>query len=102
MLGRAWVALLPGLFAGTAAAQAPTTVQLSAQLEQVQAQAKNAEDNLRVVETQYVGQAEPTGEEALLRRFSEGEIQYLLGDYGTASVLFYDLVGDTTFQKNAK
>ena len=102
MLGRAWVALLPGLFAGTAAAQAPTTVQLSAQLEQVQAQAKNAEDNLRVVETQYVGQAEPTGEEALLRRFSDGEIQYLLGDWATASVLFYDLVGDKTFQKNAK
>ncbi len=102
MLRRAWVALLPVLLAGAAAAQAPTPVQLSAQLEQVAAQAKNAEDNLKVVETQYVGQAEPTGEEALLRRFSDGEIQYLLGDWATASVLFYDLVGDKTFQKNPK
>jgi TolA-binding protein len=102
-MGRgAWVALLPALLAGEASAQVRTTAQLAAQVEQVQAQAKNAEDNLEVVETQYVGKAEPTGEEALLRRFSEGEIQYLLGDYATASVLFYDLVGDKTFQKNAK
>jgi TolA-binding protein len=97
-----WVALLPVLLSGLASAQVRSTAQLAAQVEQVQAQAKNAEDNLQVVETHYVGQAEPTGEEALLRRFSEGEIQYLLGDYTTASVLFYDLVGDKTFQKNAK
>jgi len=100
-----WVALLPALLPGlalAAAADVRTTAQLSAQLDQVAAQAKNAEDNLQVVETHYVGQAEPTGEEALLRRFSEGEIQYLLGDYTTASVLFYDLVGDKTFQKNPK
>jgi TolA-binding protein len=102
-MGRpAWVALLSALLAGVASAQVRTTAQLAAQVEQVQAQAKNAEDNLQVVETHYVGQAEPTGEEALLRRFSDGEIQYLLGDYTTASVLFYDLVGDKTFQKNAK
>lgn len=102
MRGPALVALLPGLFSGMAQAEVRSTVQLAAQVEQVQAQAKNAEDNLQVVETQYVGRAEPTGEEALLRRFSDGEIQYLLGDYATASVLFYDLVGDKTFQKNAK
>jgi TolA-binding protein len=102
MRGPASVALLPVLLAGVASAQARSTAQLAAQVDQVQAQAKNAEDNLQVVETHYVGQAEPTGEEALLRRFSEGEIQYLLGDYTTASVLFYDLVGDKTFQKNAK
>jgi TolA-binding protein len=105
-MGRAVrLVLLPVLLAGAAFAQAPvvrTNAQLAAQVEQVQVQAKNAEDNLQVVETQYVGQAEPTGEEALLRRFSDGEIQYLLGDYATASVLFYDLVGDKTFQKNAK
>jgi TolA-binding protein len=102
-MGRgAWVALLPALLAGEASAQVRTTAQLAAQVEQVQAQAKNAEDNLQVVETHYVGQVEPTGEEALLRRFSDGEIQYLLGDYATASVLFYDLVGDKSFQKNAK
>jgi TolA-binding protein len=105
-MGRAVrLVLLPVLLAGAASAQAPvvkTNAQLAAQVEQVQVQAKNAEDNLQVVETQYVGHAEPTGEEALLRRFSDGEIQYLLGDYATASVLFYDLVGDKTFQKNAK
>jgi TolA-binding protein len=102
-MGRpSWLALLPALLAGVAAAQGKSPVQLAAQVEQVHVQAKNAEDNLRVVETQYVGQSEPTGEEALLRRFSDGEIQYLLGDYATASVLFYDLVGDKTFQKNSK
>jgi TolA-binding protein len=100
--GPTWVALVPLLFAAAAAAQGRSTAQLAAQVEQVHTQAKNAEDNLQVVETQYVGQSEPTGEEALLRRFSDGEIQYLLGDYTTASVLFYDLVGDKTFQKNAK
>ncbi|HXX30588.1 MAG TPA: tetratricopeptide repeat protein [Myxococcaceae bacterium] len=104
MTGRApcWVALLPGLLAGVAAGQGRSIAQISAQVEQVHAQAKNAEDNLQVVETHYVGQSEPTGEEALLRRFSDGEIQYLLGDYTTASVLFYDLVGDRTFQKNSR
>ncbi len=102
MLRAGWVALLPALLAGVASAQGRSTAQLSAQLDLVQAQAKNAEENLQVVETQYVGQAEPTGEEALLRRFSDGEIQYLLGDYATASVLFYDLVGDKTFQASAK
>ena len=98
----AWLALLPALLAGMASAQGRSTAQLAAQVELVQAQAKNAEDNLQVVETQYVGQAEPSGEQALMRRFSDGEIQYLLGDYATASVLFYDLVGDKTFQKSAK
>ena len=98
----AWVALLPALLAGVASAQGRSTAQLAAQVELVQAQAKNAEDNLLVVETQYVGQAEPSGEQALMRRFSDGEIQYLLGDYPTASVLFYDLVGDKTFQQGPK
>jgi len=98
----AWVALLPALLAGMASAQGRSTAQLAAQVELVQAQAKNAEDNLLVVETQYVGQAEPSSEQALLRRFNDGEIQYLLGDYATASVLFYDLVGDKTFQKSPK
>ncbi len=98
----AWVALLPALLAGVASAQGRSTAQLAAQVELVQAQAKNAEDNLLVVETQYVGQAEPSGEQAQMRRFSDGEIQYLLGDYATASVLFYDLVGDKTFQQSPK
>ncbi len=98
----AWVALLPALLAGMASAQGRSTAQLAAQVELVQAQAKNAEDNLLVVETQYVGQAEPSMEQALMRRFSDGEIQYLLGDYATASVLFYDLVGDKTFQQSPK
>ena len=104
MRGRppAWVALLPALLAGVASAQGRSTAQLAAQVELVQAQAKNAEDNLQVVETQYVGQAEPSGEQALMRRFNDGEIQYLLGDYATAAVLFYDLLGDKTFQKSPK
>lgn len=72
--------------------------ELSAQVEQVASQLKNAEDNIRLVETQYTQRPEPTVEEAMLRRFSDGEIQYLLGDYQGAAVLFYDVISDKRFQ----
>lgn len=91
--------------AGTAAAEepkkGPSATDLATQVEQVAGQVKNAEDNLRLVETQYTERPEPTNEEALNRRFSDGEIQYLLGDFKGASVLFYDLVSDKAFQANA-
>ncbi|MGQ0506653.1 MAG: hypothetical protein ACT4TC_15175 [Myxococcaceae bacterium] len=67
-------------------------------MEQVAGQLKNAEDNLRVVETQYTERPEPSADEALLRRFSAGEIHHLLGEFAPASVLFYDLVQDNRFK----
>ncbi len=72
--------------------------ELATQVDQVASQLKNAEDNLRVVETQYTERPEPSMEEGLARRFNEAEIQYLLGDVTNASVLFYDLVADKRFK----
>ncbi|HTS81467.1 MAG TPA: tetratricopeptide repeat protein [Myxococcaceae bacterium] len=69
----------------------------AARLDQVAAQLRNASENLGVVETQYTGRADPSGEMVLERRFSDGEIQYLLQDWPTASVLFYDLLADKAF-----
>lgn len=71
-------------------------------LGQLRTQLKGAEDSLRFVETQYTQRAEPTQREAQERRFSDGEIQYLLGDYPHASVLFYDLVSDPSFKQSPR
>jgi len=72
------------------------------QLDQVDKQLQNADENIRFVETQFTQRAEPSDEEARLRRFSDGEIQYLLGDWTAASVLFYDLVSDPRFLKHPR
>ncbi|MGZ3459233.1 MAG: tetratricopeptide repeat protein, partial [Archangium sp.] len=87
----------------TLAAQAPPAArpsaqELAARMAQVSGQLEAAEENLRFVETQYTERPEPSAEDAQLRRFSDGEIQYQLGDWGAASVLFYDLVGDPKFR----
>jgi tetratricopeptide (TPR) repeat protein len=72
------------------------------QLEQVDKQLQNADENIRFVETQFTQRPEPSDEEAKNRRFSDGEIQYLLGDWTAASVLFYDLVSDPRFRDNPR
>src|SRR4051812_43048750 len=79
----------------------PSLSELATRLGQVRGQLKNAEDNLRFVETQYTQRPESTQAEAQERRFSDGEIQYLLGDYSHASVLFYDLVSDPLFRQQS-
>lgn len=104
-LGR--VVALAVLFAGvsTSADERPARVPLpvlAEQTGQVEAQIKAAEDNLRVVEAEYTSRTEPTQDEAIQRRFSEGEIQFLLGDFPGASVLFYDLITNPRFKANSK
>ena len=74
----------------------------AAKLDQVAAQLRNASENLGVVETQYATRADPSNELVLEQRFSDGEIQYLLQDWPTASVLFYDLLADKAFDRNPK
>jgi len=69
-------------------------------LDQVSAQLRNATENLSVVETEYAARADPSSEAVLERRFSDGEIQYLLQDWPTASVLFYDLIADKAFDES--
>ncbi len=75
---------------------------ITRQLEQVDKQLQNADENIRFVEAQFTQRAEPSDEEAKNRRFSDGEIQYLLGDWTAASVLFYDLVSDPKFHANSR
>ncbi|WP_224249756.1 tetratricopeptide repeat protein [Hyalangium gracile] len=99
------LALLASIaLARSAQAAEPEPVKLrgdvARQLEQVDKQLQNADENIRFVETQFTLRDEPSDEEAKLRRFSDGEIQYLLGDWSAASVLFYDLVSDPKFRSN--
>ncbi len=94
----------PGSARATEAASPPrpSARELSARLDKVSAQLTAAEENLRFVETQYTQRAEPGEDELRLRRFSDGEIQYLLEDWAAASVLFYDLVGDPEFRTQGR
>ncbi len=97
-------AITLGLASGPARAAEPIKAnsEVVRQLEQVDKQLQNADENIRFVETQFTQRPEPSDEEARLRRFSDGEIQYLLGDWTAASVLFYDLVSDPRFVKNPR
>lgn len=88
--------------AGAHAAEVRISAATAAKLDQVGAQLRNASENLGVVETQYAGRADPTPEVVLERRFSDGEIQYLLQDWPTASVLFYDLLADRAFDASPR
>jgi len=80
----------------------PSLPELAGQIEHLLAQLKTAEDNLKVVETEYSQRLEPTEDQALNRRFSDGEVQYLLGDHLGASVLFYDLLEDPKFKSSPR
>jgi tetratricopeptide (TPR) repeat protein len=75
---------------------------LTWQLDGVETGLRSAEESLRLVETQYTQRPEPTEDDSRVRRFSDGEIHYLLGDWQSASVLFYDLVGDARFRAHPR
>jgi tetratricopeptide (TPR) repeat protein len=76
--------------------------ELQAQIEQIARQIETARNNIDLVEKQYTLREEQSDEAAKLQRFSDGEIQYLLNDYNTAAVLFYDLVANKDFQKSPR
>ncbi len=84
------------------AQQAPTLTDFTARTETAAALVKKASNDLELVERQYTLVDEPTDEAALLQRFSDAEIRKLLGDFATASVLFYDLVANKDFQKTPR
>lgn len=91
------------LTATTAMAQRKTSVdELAVQVEQVAKQIETARNNIDLVEKQYTLRDEISDEVQRQQRFSDGEIQYLLGDYGNASVLFYDLVANEDFKTSPK
>lgn len=70
-----------------------------AEVQRLRKELGQLDARLQVVETQYAYRPEPPEEELLQRRFSDGEIQFLLTNYPQASVLFYDLVGNETFRR---
>ena len=74
-------------------AAAPT-----AEVERLKKELGQIEGRLQLVEGQYTYQNEPGEQEALRRRYSDAEIQFLLNNYQAASVLFYDLIGSATFR----
>ena len=76
--------------------------ELATQVEAIDRQLKAARDQIELVEKQYTLRAETSDEAARLQRFSDGEIQYLLADYGNAAVLFYDLVANKDFQASPR
>lgn len=87
------------------AAQAQTSAdlsELSARTEQAAELLKKAANDVLLVERQYSFVEEPSDEAAQLERFNDGETRHLLGDFATASVLFYDLVANKEFQKSPK
>ncbi len=98
-LGWLFIALGTALNPGTSWAQRGrvSVRELGDQVEEVAKSVKLAADNLVLVENQYTKRPETTDQMAREQRFSDGEINYLLGDYATASVLFYDLVEDKDF-----
>ncbi|QSQ19411.1 tetratricopeptide repeat protein [Pyxidicoccus parkwayensis] len=80
----------------------PSARELAQQLGAVEQGLRGAEENLRFVETQYTQRTEPSEDVSRERRFSDGEIQYLLGDWPAASVLFYDLVSEPRFKSHPR
>ncbi len=89
-------ALVPAL------ARADSINELSGRVETAAGLVKSAANDVELVERQYTLVEDPSEEQALLARYSDAEIRRLLGDYATASVLFYDLVANKDFQKSPR
>jgi len=68
------------------------------EVERIKKEVGHVDGRLQLVEKQYTYKHEPGEQEALKRRNSDAEIQFLLNNYQSASVLFYDLIGSATFR----
>lgn len=101
-LAAALLGTAPASAAEPRPAPRPSVRELEQQLGAVEQGLRGAEENLRFVETQYTQRAEPSDDDSRERRFSDGEIQYLLGDWPAASVLFYDLVSEPRFKSHPR
>ncbi|WP_326491811.1 tetratricopeptide repeat protein [Myxococcus stipitatus] len=80
----------------------PSPQQLEQELAAVEAKLGVAEATLVDVERSYSQRPERDDEDARARRYSDAEIQYLLGNWGAASTLLYDLVSDPPFVKHPR
>jgi TolA-binding protein len=101
-LAAALLGTAPAAAAESRPAPRPSTRELAQQLDAVERELKGTEENLRFVESQYTQRAEPSEDASRERRFSDGEIQYLLGDWSTSAVLFYDLVSEPLFRTHKR
>lgn len=101
LLAAALAVLAPAARAADTSAR-PSYRELATRVDGVEKQLQAAEEHLRFVETQFTERPEPSVAESHARRFSDGEIQYLLGDWVSASVLFYDLVSDPRFKESPR
>jgi tetratricopeptide (TPR) repeat protein len=98
----ALAAALLGTATATATEPRPAARDLAQQLDAVERGLRGTEENLRFVETQYTQRDELSEDDARARRFSDGEIQYLLGDWPAAAVLMYDLVSEPRFRAHPR
>lgn len=78
--------------AGEATATAKT------RLDGIESELKEAEDRLGFVERQYVDTKDQSDAQLRQVRFAKGSAAFADGDWNTAAVLFYDLVGNATFK----
>ncbi len=97
-----WCVVLGAAGAAQAQRGKVSAVELQSQVEEVARQVEVARNNIELVEKQYTLREETSDDAARLQRFSDGEIQYLLNDYATAAVLFYDLIANKDFQKSPR
>lgn len=84
-----------------AAAAAPRASALEPQgeIDRAERDLKVVEERLVLVENAYAFRIEPPEEEEIKKRFSDAEIQFLLGNYQPGSVLLYDLIGNPIFRR---
>jgi len=85
-----------------AGAEKERAAELATRVEELARHVETARNNIDLVEKQYTLRDEPSDETGRLQRFSSAEIQYLLGDFTSAAVLFYDLVANRDFQASPR
>ncbi len=67
------------------------------EVERIEAQVKAIADRLALTEREYGSAEDPSELLELRRRFAEAETQYLLGEYGNAAALLYDVCASPAF-----
>lgn len=93
LVAGAAVVLARPAFAESAAPVAST-------LDAVQTDLKGVEDRLGFIEKEYVQRKDETDEQLRQARFGKGAAAFSDGDWNSAAILFYDLVGTPEFKSD--
>jgi uncharacterized coiled-coil protein SlyX/uncharacterized protein YjiS (DUF1127 family) len=67
------------------------------EVDRIEAQVKAIADRLALTEREYGSAEDPSELLELRRRYAEAETQYLLGEYGNAAALLYDVCGSPAY-----